>query len=38
MSTIPSGAQYEIGHGDQHAIVVEVGGGIRSTHTEGGHP
>ncbi|QGH68751.1 aldose 1-epimerase family protein [Pseudactinotalea sp. HY158] len=26
----PSGEQFEIGHGDQHATVVEVGGGIRS--------
>jgi aldose 1-epimerase len=26
----PSGAQYEIRHEDQHAVIVEVGGGIRS--------
>jgi aldose 1-epimerase len=25
----PSGDQYEISHGDQHAVVVEVGGGVR---------
>src|SRR4051812_36156793 len=26
----PSGAQYEISHDDQHAVIVEVGGGVRS--------
>lgn len=26
----PSGAQYPISHGDQQAVIVEVGGGIRS--------
>lgn len=26
----PSGAQFEISHDDQHAVIVEVGGGIRS--------
>jgi aldose 1-epimerase len=26
----PSGEQYEIRHGDQHAVVVEVGGGLRT--------
>jgi aldose 1-epimerase len=26
----PSGEQYEISHGDQHATVVEVGGGVRA--------
>lgn len=31
----PSGRQFEIAHGDQHATVVEVGGGIR-TYTVGG--
>lgn len=25
----PSGDQHEISHGDQHAVVVEVGGGVR---------
>jgi aldose 1-epimerase len=29
-STAPSGAQYPIRHGDQEAIAVEVGGGLRS--------
>lgn len=31
----PSGQQVEIRHGEQHAVVVEVGGGIRS-YTVGG--
>ena len=31
----PSGQQFEIAHGDQHAVVVEVGGGLRS-YTVGG--
>jgi aldose 1-epimerase len=26
---LPSGAQFDISHGDQHATVVEVGGGLR---------
>jgi aldose 1-epimerase len=26
----PSGEQFEIQHGDQHAVVVEVGGGLRT--------
>ena len=26
----PSGAQYEIAHGDQRAVIVEVGGGLRT--------
>ncbi len=30
MVTPPSGAQYEITHAEQHATVVEVGGGIRA--------
>ena len=30
MAAIPSGTQFEITHGEQHAIVVEVGGGIRA--------
>ncbi|MGI8613680.1 MAG: hypothetical protein ACR2KL_07035 [Nocardioidaceae bacterium] len=25
----PSGEQFEISHGEQHATVVEVGGGLR---------
>jgi hypothetical protein len=25
----PSGEQFELTHGDQHAVVVEVGGGLR---------
>lgn len=29
MTAPPSGRQYEISHGDQHATIVEVGGGIR---------
>jgi aldose 1-epimerase len=28
--TPPSGEQFDIAHGDQHAVVVEVGGGVRS--------
>jgi aldose 1-epimerase len=31
----PSGEQIEIAHGDQHAVVVEVGGGLR-TYSAGG--
>ncbi|PKW27271.1 aldose 1-epimerase family protein [Phycicoccus duodecadis] len=31
----PSGAQYPITHGDQHATVVEVGGGIRAYEVGG---
>ncbi len=30
MSGAPSGEQIELHHGDHHAVVVEVGGGIRS--------
>ncbi|MET0740512.1 MAG: aldose 1-epimerase family protein [Candidatus Nanopelagicales bacterium] len=30
MDVIPSGEQYEIRHGDQVAVVVQVGGGLRS--------
>jgi aldose 1-epimerase len=30
MKPAPSGEQFEIGHGEQHATVVEVGGGIRT--------
>lgn len=29
MAITPSGEQFEIRHGDQHATIVEVGGGIR---------
>jgi aldose 1-epimerase len=32
----PSGDQIEISHGDQRAVVVEVGGGLR-TYSAGGH-
>jgi aldose 1-epimerase len=31
----PSGEQFELVHGDQHAVVVEVGGGLR-TYSAGG--
>jgi hypothetical protein len=34
--TAPSGEQIELAWGDQHAVVVEVGGGLRS-YTLGGH-
>ncbi len=30
MAPVPSGTQYAITHGEQHATVVEVGGGIRA--------
>lgn len=30
MSPAPSGQQFEIHHGEQHATVVEVGGGVRT--------
>lgn len=33
----PSGRQHEIRHGDQHAVVVEVGGGLR-TYSAAGRP
>jgi aldose 1-epimerase len=33
--TPPSGRQYEIGSGTQHAVVVEVGGGIRVYEVDG---
>lgn len=32
----PSGRQYEIRHGDQRAVIVEVGGGLRSYETGDG--
>ena len=35
MTLAPSGAQYEIAHGGQHAVVVEVGGGLRSYRADG---
>lgn len=31
----PSGQQYEIGHGEQRAVAVEVGGGLRSFRDRG---
>ena len=30
MDQLPSGAQFEIVHGEQHATIVEVGGGVRA--------
>lgn len=30
MTSVPSGKQFEIAHGEQHAVIVEVGGGIRA--------
>jgi aldose 1-epimerase len=33
---LPSGDQYEIGHGDQRAVIVEVGGGLRLYETGDG--
>lgn len=35
MSTVPSGRQFEIRHGDQRASIVEVGGGIRQYEVAG---
>lgn len=35
MTIPPSGAQHEISFGSQHAVIVEVGGGIRA-YTDGG--
>jgi aldose 1-epimerase len=37
MRPYPSGAQHEIRHGDQRAVVVEVGGGVRE-YTVAGRP
>jgi aldose 1-epimerase len=37
MAPLASGKQFEIGHGDQHAVLVEVGGGIRE-YTHHGRP
>ncbi|HEY1487668.1 MAG TPA: aldose epimerase, partial [Micromonosporaceae bacterium] len=31
----PSGVQWEITYGDQRAVVVEVGGGLRSYTSQG---
>jgi aldose 1-epimerase len=33
--TVPSGAQVEISHADQHVVVVEVGGGLRTYSVAG---
>lgn len=33
--TTPSGRQIELSHGDQHVVVVEVGGGLRSYAVDG---
>lgn len=35
MSRAPSGRQYELVHGNQRAVVVEVGAGLRSYHAAG---
>ncbi|MGD0196354.1 MAG: aldose 1-epimerase family protein [Solirubrobacteraceae bacterium] len=35
MSRAPSGEQFELSHGDQRAVVVEVGGGLRSYSVAG---
>jgi aldose 1-epimerase len=35
MTTAPSGEQHEIRHGDQRAVIVEVGGGVRA-YEDGG--
>ena len=35
-TVMPSGEQHEISHGDQRAVVVEVGGGLRTYETERG--
>jgi aldose 1-epimerase len=34
-ASAPSGAQWELSHGDQRAVVVEVGGGLRSYDVAG---
>jgi aldose 1-epimerase len=36
-AVLPSGEQYEIAHGEQRAVVVSVGGGLR-TYESGGAP
>jgi aldose 1-epimerase len=33
---MPSGEQHEISHGEQRAVVVEVGGGLRTYEADGG--
>jgi aldose 1-epimerase len=33
--TLPSGRQFELEHGDQRAVVVEVGGGLRTYSVDG---
>lgn len=33
--TAPSGRQFELTHGDQRAVVVEVGGGLRTYSVAG---
>jgi aldose 1-epimerase len=35
-SVLPSGDQYEISHGDERAVIVEVGGGLRLYETGAG--
>lgn len=35
MTVTPTGAQHEIGYGDQRAVVVQVGGGLRSYDVAG---
>jgi aldose 1-epimerase len=37
VAPLASGTQFEISSGDQHAVVVEVGGGVRE-YTSGGRP
>lgn len=37
MQRLPSGQQYRIAHGDQQAIIVEVGGGVRE-YSQAGRP
>lgn len=35
MAVLPSGEQFEISHGEQHATIVEVGGGVREYEVAG---
>ena len=35
MNHVPSGTQFEIAHGEHHAVIVEVGGGIRAYEVGG---
>ncbi|MDQ1621215.1 MAG: aldose 1-epimerase [Actinomycetota bacterium] len=37
MTVTPTGEQYEIAHGDQRAVVVQVGGALRSYDVAGRH-